>query len=170
MKSLVKAEVVDKLNDLIQRMFYLNAVSDNIAYSLEYKGYHDTSNIFHEGIAHRFPAWSDFISDFMYELGVRAVRKGIPDQTEEYEDIKAIFDKISSEFIGLADYIDRLIEEMDFDYKNRYIVIKLENLLEMIQPYIRVVETWRLKAFEYTKHDNLYKFDKDFHTFISLPE
>lgn len=170
MKGLVKPEVVGKLNDLIQRMFYLNAVFDNIAYSLEYQGYHDTSSIFHENIAHKPPVWSDFISDFMYELGVRAVRKGIPDQKDDYSGVEVIFNRVSDEFIGLADYIERLIEEMDFDYKNRYIVIKLENLLEMIQPYIRVVETWRLKAFEYTKHDNLYKFDKDFHTFISLPE
>lgn len=170
MKSLVKAEVVDKLNNLIQRMFYLNAVFDNIAYSLEYQGYHDTSSIFHEKIAHMPPIWSDFISDFMYEVGARAVRKGIPDQTDDYNGVEIIFDRVSKEFIELIDYIARLIEELDFDYKNKFIVISLESLLEMIQPYVRVVETWRMKAFEYTKYDNLYKFDKDFHTFISLPE
>lgn len=170
MKSLISEEVINKLNKLVQRFFQMNAIFDNMAYSLENQGYHAVSDIFHHSIAHKPPVWSDKITDFGYNLGIRFVREGLSTENRKYNGVEEIFNEVYNQFINITDEVARLIEELDFDYKNRYIVINLEDLLQILQPYVRVADTWKEKAHEYTKHDNLYKFDKDFHTFISIPE
>lgn len=168
MRSLLKPDVIDKLNDLLRFMFKANSFGDLVAYQLESWGYHDASDIYHHQISHKFPVWADNVSDFMYNMGAMPVRKGFDGDDHEFESIEKIFKDNYQLFINLTDYIAQLIEEFEFDYKNRYVVINLEDVLQTIQPYVRVADTWMQKAEEYTKHDNLYKFDKDFHTFIKL--
>lgn len=170
MKSLLKNDVIDKLNVLIKDMFEANSIADNIAYNLESMGYHATSEFYHLNIAHKFGAWADLISDAMYYMGARPTRLGFEGNTNQYSQVSEIFNDNLAIFMRLTDEVARLIEELDFDYKNRYMVIQLEDLLTIIQPYIRVADTWVDKAIAYESHDNMYKFDKDFEKFIDMPK
>lgn len=172
MKSLVSEEVINKLNDLLAKFFKANSFGDNLVYWLQQENYVNIADIYHHKVAHWFTGdqGADYIGDIIYKLNGRALRKGFDGDTGNFKSVEKAFADNLGLFENLADETSRIIEELDFNYKNKYIVIKLETMLEILQEYVKVSIIWYEKVKLYTEKDKLYALDKDFHTFAELPE
>lgn len=142
-----------------------------MAYWLEQENYIKTADIYHHHIAHWFTGnqGADFIGDMMIKINARPVRKAFAGDTHDFESVEKAFADNLGLFESLADETAKIIQELDSDYKNKYVVIKLEQLLENLQTYVRISWVWYEKAKLYRQKDKLYAFDKDFAGFIDIP-
>lgn len=163
---LITEETKAYLDVLVQKSFEANAVVDNYAYNLAFYHFPNIEEIVHLKFAHKFPEFSDVITDMMIKLDARPIRKGIPDHVEDFDgDLYKIFEGI----LGLCnDYraiIIRSIDiaEMNDDYE---VKIGLEEFLVMFEPYRKQADVW----FEYAKRykDDYKSFDVHFEDITTL--
>ena len=86
MIEFLNKETEEALNVLLQATFQMNSHADNCAYWLASNSFINTSNIFHEKYAHKFPQLADTISDFMIKMGMKPIRKALEDNDYDYSD------------------------------------------------------------------------------------
>lgn len=171
MRSYIGPEVIDLLNDLLCMFFKCNSIADNIAYDLELdKNCPNASEYYHKNIAHWFTGEdaADKLSAVMIKLNARPIRKSFEGDDKRYESIEDMFVVNLSMFEGLADKLQEIIEICDFDRKNKYLAIELENILEDVQDKIRIANIWLDKVHLYEQKDKMYAFDKDFADFVKM--
>ena len=166
---LISEETKFQLDELVRYSFDANAIVDNYAYNLAYYRFPNIEEIVHLNFAHKFPEFSDVITDMMVRLDARPIRKGLKDHTEDFNgDLYKIFEGI----LGLCnDYRISIINvidtaEMNGDYE---VKIRLEEFLIMFEPYRKQADVW----FEYAKRykDDYKSFDvhfEDITTFIQI--
>lgn len=168
---LISEETKLQLDELVKYSFDANAVVDNYAYNLAFYRFPNIEEIVHLSFAHKFPEFSDIITDMMIRLNARPVRKGLPDHVEDFSgDLYKIFEGI----LGLCNtYRESVIDvidtaEMNGDYE---VKIRLEEFLIMFESYRKQADIW----FEYAKRykDDYKSFDvhfKDITTFIEVED
>lgn len=163
---LISTETRDQLNELVKFSFDANAVVDNYAYNLAYYHFPNIEKIVHKAFAHKFPVFSDVITDMMIQLDARPVRKGIGTHDEDFNgDLLKIFEGI----LALSDdYRRAVIEtievaEMNDDYE---VKIQMEEFLVMFEPYRKQADIWLKYAERY--RDDYKSFDVHFEDFTVL--
>lgn len=163
---LITEETRSQLNELVKFSFDANAVVDNYAYNLAYYHFPNIESIVHKSFAHKFPVFSDIITDMMIELDARPVRKGIISHEEDFEgNLYKIFEGV----LGLCnDYRRSIITaievaELNEDYE---VKIKLEEFLIMFEPYRKQADIWFKYAERY--QDDYKSFDVHFKDFTVL--
>lgn len=171
MKTYLAPEIVDSLNDLLCMFFKCNSIADNIAYDLEVdKNCPNASEFYHHNIAHWFTGdnAADKLSAIMIKMNARPVRKSFEGDDKRYTSISDMFRVNLAMFEELSDKLQEIIEVCDYDRKNKYIVIELENMLEFVQDKIRIANIWLDKVIYYEDKEKMYAFDKDFEGFVKM--
>lgn len=154
------------IDNIVQRMFYMNRVCDNIVTNMSVNwSMNKASNIFHKGIAHAYPLIADKYSDIQDQFNVRTNYLETPKDITLYDTLQQAMDRALSELLVTNDIIIDAIEiakeEEDINVK-----VLLEKNLAELTPYINQHILLRDKA-------NLYKedyarFDHDFEDFYIL--
>lgn len=171
MKTYLISEVVESLNDLLCMFFKCNSIADNIAYDLEVdKNCPNASDFYHHNIAHWFTGddAADKLSAIMIKMNARPVRKSFEGDEKRYSSISDMFRVNLAMFEGLAEKLQEIIEVCDYDRKNKYLVIELENMMESVQDKIRIANIWLDKVILYEEKDKMYAFDEDFEDFVKM--
>ena len=150
------------INKIVQRMFYMNRICDNIVTNMSVNwSMNNASKIFHEGIAHKYPLLADLFSDIQDQFNVRTMYLETPADTVEYKTLLEAMQRALDELLVTNDLIIDAIqiaqEEEDINVK-----VLLEENLKKLTPYINQHILLRDKAALYG--DNYYQFDN--HPFL----
>ena len=152
-----------ELNKLLNMFFKMNSIADNMSYSLAMDlKCPNASKIFHEIYAHVFPSskFADKLSDDMLMIGYRPRRMSIEGDGYDYDDLSTLFNDNYEEISKIKNYIENLIDELDYDVGNKIVILTLEKLLENLMPYIHQSKIWLEQATMYG--DSKHKFNLDF--------
>lgn len=171
MKKYISEDVVNKLNDILGRMFQMNSFCDNIAYALDCElECQLASKVYHIKFSHDFPSdnLADKLSDVMIYSNIRPVRKALQENISTYENIVIAFSDNVKEMELLRELIYKSIEELDYDFNNKQLVLALEDILLHIQILLKQSYIWEEKAIEYFKKDDVRGFNIHFEEFTTL--
>lgn len=155
----------NKLNDLLGKFFKMNSITDNMSYALAIElKCPNASKIFHEKYAHAFPSnlFADFLSDSMIMLGYRPKRCSFDGDISEYNSIVDLFKDNFDKILELKNFIEYLIDELDCEISNKILVLKLEELLNNLAPFIHQSKIWLDLAKNYVDNNDVYKFNLNF--------
>ena len=158
-----------ELNKLLSMFFKMNSIADNMSYSLAVDlKCPNASKIFHERYAHVFPSdiFADKLSEDMIMCGYRPRRLGYDGDTHNYEDIITIFNDNFEEILKIKQFIENLIDELDFDIGNKIVILTLEKLLENLLPYVHQSKVWLDQAECYGERNCKFNLDFKDITFI----
>lgn len=151
----------EKTNDFLQKCFQMNSYCDNLVYNMSALCMFNAEHIFHDKFAHAFPEFADEITDVMVKLNARPVRKGLSNNTEQYENYKIIFADLKDAVDQYRDDIIGVIESADINGDTE-IKITFEKFLYKFMTYLHQANVWYKKSKEY---DQVEEFDQDFTTF-----
>lgn len=112
---IISEAVCQKINTILQLSFQCNAEADNFAYNLDFLNFNNISEYYHNNFAHAFPELADKITDFMKQINIRAIRLGLPNYTEAYQTLNAIFADNLSMIQNYRQHIKELIELADIN-------------------------------------------------------
>lgn len=166
--SLLKQEMLKKLNELLQSMFDANAVADNVVYNLENNFcLNQASDIVHHRYAHIYPVWADRAQKIILVRDGRANREGLKDHTEDYSTITECFNALVEANLNIE---DKFVEVIDLaeDIGDIYVKIAAEGLYEKFGGMTKQSIVWKRKA-EYSK-DDYNKFDDLFSGTLVIDE
>ena len=139
---LITEKTCESLNRILQLLFGGNAEIYNLCYNLQYMHLNNIASALHEPVAHKMPELADEVSDFMDQLGCRAVRYSIGDHDAKYESAADIFSQLAKYFEELRKDIIIAIDDADMndDVEAR---IWLENfLVEKVLPLRKQAAEW----------------------------
>lgn len=171
MKKYLSQETENKLNIILGRLFQMNSFCDNIAYGLDCElKCQLASNVYHQKFAHAFPSdsFADKLSEVMVKTNLRPVRYGLKDNIKIYENIIEAFGENVKEMENLRELICKTIEDLDYDYNNKNIVMVLEEILLSAQDLLKQSYIWEEKAEEYYNKDEMREFNNKFEEFTTL--
>lgn len=134
-------ESYDNMNALTALCFNANAIIDNLSYNLDYHYYTRIADVMHHHVAHIMPEWTDLITTEMLKLSARPIRQDINGYTEEYEDLKVIFDVLLKTLLEIRNATRNMIETADLNGDDE-IRIFGEDFLMKIQDYIKQADEW----------------------------
>ena len=77
-----------------------------------------------------------------------------------YDEAMSLFNDNYEEISKIKNYIENLIDELDYDVGNKIVILTLEKLLENLMPYIHQSKIWLEQATMYG--DSKHKFNLDF--------
>lgn len=163
-EKLIK-EVEEFLNSLLQATFQMNSHADNCAYWLASNNFVNTSKVFHERYAHKFPELADAISDFMIKLGMKPIRKALEENDYDYSDYIELFEDVETELVHYREIIYKTIDTIEKQNMREIVSFLDEYLLKLID-YINQVVIWENKANDIG--DNYSRFDKYFESFTII--
>lgn len=115
--------------------FIGNSIMDNIVYQLSVKFVmKHTSDIVHEGMAHKMPVLADDISDYADDRNVYLHRPIVPRQDKEYNNVSEIFKDIVEYMSDLEQATCRAIEisKSEHDHMTK---LFLDSFLRNLRPY-----------------------------------
>ncbi len=107
--------VYNKINEVLKLSFQCNAEADNFAYNLDFLNFYNIGTFYHNNFAHVFPELADKITDFMKQINIRAIRLGLSDYIEKYQNLNAIFSDNLSMIQNYRQNIKELIELADIN-------------------------------------------------------
>lgn len=156
----------EMLNDLVSFTFKQNSVADNAVYFLEHQHYENIARIVHSTYAHLFGGLADRITDFAKNEGVRIYRKGFEGDTEDFEDLEAVFIKLLEKFEEYQDLVFRCIEVAE---NNGDINVKtfLEEYSLNLGIYNRQLHVWLARV---ASHEYQVSLEANFSKFTFIPE
>lgn len=163
---LMSEKTSNAIDKIVQRMFYMNRICDNIVTNMSVKwSMNNASEIFHKGIAHAYPLIADMYSEIQDQFNVRTMYYETPADTTEYKNLLEAMQRVLDELLITNDVIIDAIEvaknEEDINVK-----VLLEKNLRKLTPYINQHILLRDKAELYK--DNYYDFDNHFDKFFIL--
>lgn len=143
----------NRMNHLAALCFDANAVVDNLAYNLDYNYYGEIAKIVHLNVAHVMPEWADLITDKMIELSMRPIREDIDGHTEEYNDLKSVFNKLLETLNGMRTFTMSLIDSADMKGDAEVRIFAEAFLSDHLSAYIKQAEEWLDAANKLTPHE-----------------
>lgn len=127
-----------KLQELLGFLFIGNSILDNCVYQLDVKFVMpNTSNIFHEEVAHKLPLLADKISEYASSRGEYLHRPVVPENTGDYVNIKEIFDNILEYMVDLEKITEETIRFSEIE-RDRVTRLFLESFLLEVIPYTKI--------------------------------
>lgn len=146
---LISENTYEKIMGLVTMSFQMNSFCDNIAYNIDVANYADISDIFHHSMAHKFPEFSDMITEVLAKLDVRAIRGGLHEDMQDYAgNLSAMFGDLAME---CGKYRQAIIDAIDLaEYEGDYeLKIFLEEFLMTFMPYYKQARVWKEYADRY---------------------
>lgn len=163
---LISEKTSSAIDKIIQRMFYMNRICDNIVTNMSVNwSMNKASEIFHKGIAHKYPLIADTYSEIQDAFNVRTKYLDTPADIVEYGSLIEAMQRVLDELLitndMIIDAIEIAREEQDINIK-----VLLEQRLVELTPYINQHILLRDKAVAYGS--NYTTFDHDFEDFYIL--
>lgn len=154
------------IDKIVQRMFFMNRICDNIVSNMSVNwSMSKAAEIFHKGIAHKYPLIADQYSEIQDRFNVRTKYLETPSDVTEYNNLIDAMQRVLDELLITNDIIIDAIEiakqEQDINVK-----VLLEKNLAALTPYINQHILLRDKAIAY--NNNYTAFDHDFEDFYIL--
>ena len=160
-----KAEVIIDLNDLLKTFFAMNAIFDNIAYSLDCElRCQKVSKIFHENVAHVIVGdkFADKLSTEMVKNSFRPRRKSFDGREDVYDSIVDAFDDVVDAFVELKNQELKLLEKLEsYKYEFKSIVLIIEEILLDTQKMLKQAYVWQEKAYQFQGSPELFNVHFD---------
>ena len=154
------------INKIVQRMFYMNRICDNIVTNMSVNwSMNNASKIFHQGIAHRYSLLAYLYSNIQDQFNVRTIYLETSSDTFEYKNLLEAMQRVLDELLITNDVIIDAIE-MANNEEDINVKLLLEENLKKLTPYINQHILLRDKAALYG--DNYYQFDNHFDKFFIL--
>lgn len=169
MKKYYDKQVEILLNKLMNLCFYSNLVADDIAYQLQTNlDLDQAGEIYHVNFAHWFTGDSaaDLISSIMITSNIQPKRDSLKKNEIIYGNITEAFDKNVELFEELRRVTIDTIDELEYDAKNKQLIIQLENFLVSVIGMLRKSNIVAGKARSYEKDGEAYKFEHWFSEFM----
>lgn len=145
--------------ELLTLTFQGNSHADNCAYWLGFNQLLEAEENFHEKYAHAFPKWADEISDFLGEMGARAIRGPLEGNNKNYQNIGELFTDVKAFFVNYKTKIKEVIEVAEI---NEDLDVKtfLEDYSLRLCKYLKQVDIWEKKSLLLI--DDVISFDDNF--------
>ena len=131
----------NNMNTLAAMCFDANAVFDNLAYCLDYHYYNNAAKTVHLKVAHVMPEWADLITDKMLHLSARPVRLAIGSYSEDYEELKGMFEVMVRTLEKIRTFTIEMIESADMAGDDDVRIFG-EEFLVIVLPYLKQAEEW----------------------------
>ena len=166
MAGLIKDNVNTKLDLVIEKLFCGNRIFDramsilNVTFVMN-----NTVKYIHPKLAHKFPALSDFVSDYQASRNCTSIYGLTPRDESEYTSPLEIFNKFYDYQLELEDVIkEAYITAIDED--DCFTISFLQKFMLDIIPVTEQIKLLVDKASNY--NDNWMAFDHDIKKFIIL--
>ncbi len=170
MKKYYDKQVENLLNKLMNLCFYSNLVADDIAYQLQTTlDLDQAGEIYHTNFAHWFTGDSaaDLLSSIMITSNIQPKRESLKKDEVTYGNITEAFEKNVQLFEELRRTTIDTIDELEYDVKNKQLIIQLEDFLVSVIGMLRKSNIVASKARSYENDNEAYKFEHWFSEFMS---
>jgi hypothetical protein len=161
----ISKESATSIIELLTKCFQLNSHADNIAYFLSSRDLIKVEEIYHSKWAHYFPQLADEISNRLIAWGIKPMRGALDGNIEDYDNIEVAFSDSEMAFLSFIKAIENSIEVADMSNSPKSRIF-LENLLDVLTPFVHQARIWTNKAHDLVNDEN--RFNNCFEEFTII--